>query len=108
LLLQIYYRLHLHNRYETETTLAILGLGLGGFVGGHLLARGLHPGVRLIAAITLVALIVAFTTEANNWQLGSLRMFYLVAFGGLAGTGTALAVNLAFIAHRARIDRSAG
>ena len=102
-----YFRSHMFDRFFIETTLAILGLGFGLFAGGHLLARGIHAGVRALTAMTLIAVIVAFTAEARHWHLSSLRAFYTCAFGGLALIGIALAANLAFVAQRARMARSA-
>ena len=96
----LYFRSHMFDRFYIETTLAILGLGFGLFAGGHLLARGIHAGVRALAAITLIAVIVAFTAEARHWQLSSLGAFYTCAFGGLAFTGTAARKALRLIDFR--------
>lgn len=100
----IYFREHMHDRYYIETTTALVGLGFGGFAGGHMFARGLHTGVRVTAGLALLFVFLAFAAEAQRWQIsrGMLMTLYLAAFGGLAALGVTLAVNLAAIAHRRR------
>jgi hypothetical protein len=102
----LYFYDHRNDRYSWETTLAILGVGVGGFPGVHVFARGIHTGVRVIAALTLIPALIVFTAQANHWHLSSPRGYYLVTCGGLTATGLALAANLAFLAHAAATSRS--
>jgi hypothetical protein len=99
-----YFHVHVGNPYEQETTVAILGLGLGLFAGGHIVARGIHAGVRVVAAIATAFVICAFSAEAQHWHIEphSLGQLYCVAFFALATTALALAVNLGFLAGSAR------
>ena len=99
-----YFYVHVRDVYESETTVAIMGLGLGVFAGGHAVARGIHRGVRAVAAVTMVFVIVAFAAEAQHWNVAprTLGHLYDVAFAGLAATGLALAVYLSVLANATR------
>jgi hypothetical protein len=99
----IYFQQHLRDSYEQETTVAIMGAALAVFAGGHVVARGVHRGVRAIAAIAMVAVIVAFAAEAQHWHIEPRRLghLYSVAFFALAATGLVLAINLGALAKAA-------
>ena len=96
-----YFYLHVRDVYESETTVAVMGLGLGAFAGGHIFARGIHGGVRAVAAVTLLFVSVAFAAEAQHWNVAprTLGHLYDAAFVGLAVTGLALALDLSVLAR---------
>jgi hypothetical protein len=99
-----YFYVHFRDAYESETTVAVMGLGFGAFAGGHLFACGIHGGVRALAAVTMMFVIVAFSAEAQHWSIAprTLGHLYEVAFAGLAATALALALDLSVLARAER------
>ena len=96
-----YFYVHVRDVYESETAVAVMGLGLGAFAGGHIFARGIHGAVRAVAAVTMILVIVACSAEAQHWNIAprTLGHLYEVAFAGLATTAVALAINLSVLAR---------
>jgi hypothetical protein len=83
-----YFRANVDDVFYRETTIAYVGLGFATFAGGHLVAFGVPTRVRAAAAIALAFIVLAFSAEAANWQLGrgTLSFLYMAAFGALTAT----------------------